>query len=117
MLNHSFIFKVISKMPEIIMAKQYDYQALEDNENIYIYRIPFMEEKELYITIPKATSKIRTTYTFHIPDGNQYYDKYGTPKAGGSNGRYPGCGIGNWKGSLNNPYVQKIRKQNILFLC
>lgn len=117
MLRHDFIRKVISKMPEIVMAKKYDYQALEDDENIYIYRIPFMEEKELYITIPKATSEMRTTYTFHIPDGNQYYDKYGTPKAGGSNGRYPGCGFGNWKGSLNNPYVQKVRKQNILFLC
>ena len=32
------------------MAKKYDYQALEDDESIYIYRIPFMEEKELYIT-------------------------------------------------------------------
>ena len=85
MLNHSFILKVISKMQEIVMAKRYNYQALEDNENIYIYRIPFMEEKELYITIPKATSEMRTTYIFHIPDGNQYYDKYGTPKAVGSN--------------------------------
>ena len=32
-------------MPEIVMAKKYDYQAVEDDENIYIYRIPFMEEK------------------------------------------------------------------------
>ena len=43
MLNHSFIQKVISKMPEIVMAKKYDYQALEDDENIYIYRIPFLQ--------------------------------------------------------------------------
>lgn len=117
MLNHSFIRKVISKMPEIVMAKRYDYQALEDDENIYIYRIPFMEEKELFTTIPKATKDIPSTWIHHIYHGNQYYDEYGAPKAGGSNGRYPGCGIGNWKGSLNNPYVQKIRKQNILFLC
>lgn len=117
MLRYDFIQKVISKMPEIVMAKKYDYQALEDDENIYIYRIPFMEEKELFTTIPKATKDIPSTWIHHIYHGNQYYDKYGTPKAGGSNGRYPGCGIGNWKGSLNNPYVQKIRKRNILFLC
>lgn len=115
MLRHDFIRKVISKMPEIVLAKRFNYQALEDDENIYIYRIPFMEEKELFTTIPKATKDIPATWINHIYHGNQFYDEYGTPKAGGSNGRYPGCGFGGTK--KNNFWEQGKTRQKILFLC
>lgn len=117
MLRNDFIFKVISKTPEIVHAKRFDYQVLQDKENYYLYRIPFMEEKQLFTTIPKMFINSPINWTNHIYHGNQFYHEDGTPRVGGTNGRYPGCGIGNWKGSLNNPYVQKIRKQNILFLC
>lgn len=117
MLRYDFIRKVISKTPKIVHAKNFDYQVLQDKENYYLYRIPFMEEKQLFTTIPKMFIDSPIDWTNHIFHGNQYYYEDGTPRIGGTNGRYPGCGIGNYKGSLNNPYVQKVRKQNILFLC
>ena len=117
MLRHDFVRKVISQSPNVVYAKKYSYQVLEDKENYYLYRISFMEEKQLFTTIPKMFIDSPIDWINHIYHGNQYYHEDGTPRVGGKNGRYPGCGIGNWKGSLNNPYVQKIRKQNILFLC
>ena len=117
MLRHEFIRKVISQSPNIVNGKKFDYQVLEDKENYYLYRIPFMEEKQLFTTIPKMFIDSPVNWINHIYHGNQFYYEDGTPRVGGTYGRYPGCGIGNWKGSLNNPYVQKIRKQNILFLC
>ena len=46
---------------------------------------------------------------------DQVIDEYGTPKAGGSNGRYPGCGFGGTKN--NNFWEQGKMRQKILFLC
>lgn len=115
MLRHDFIYKVISKSPEVVHAKKFDYQVLEDKDNYYLYRIPFMEEKELFTTIPKKSIDYPVDWTNHIYHGNQYYDEYGAPKVGGSNGRYPGCGIG---GSPNNSFREQGKmRQSILFLC
>lgn len=116
MLTYKYVYKLISLSPQIVHAKKYDYQVLEDAHNFYLYRIPFMEEKKLYAKIPKATLKFPNSWEYFCYDGNQYYDENGDPKPGGTNGRYPGCGFG---GTKNNSFREqgKARKNNIIFLC
>ncbi len=115
MLRNDFVFKVLSKSPEIVHAKRFEYQAIKEGLYYKLYRIPFMEKPQLYATIPIKTKDVPATWEYHIRHANQYYNEDGSAKIGGSNGRYPGCGLG--ASPHNNFYKIGKARKNILFLC
>ena len=102
MVTKAFVRKVVANMPDVVYAKRNDFRAKKKkNGDIVIYRYVYEhidETKELawekFITIPVGTLESGIGWIHHVKYGNQYYDKYGAAKVGGSNGRYPGCGIG-----------------------
>ncbi len=114
MLTKKYLKKIIENRPNMVYGKRHDYKAIEKGNKITIYMYRY--DDDVWIKYATCYNGNFENFDYHYFHGNQFVDENGAGRAGGYNGRYPGCGLGS---SPKNNFgkVGKVRKANILILC